>query len=269
MYKFNAREFLYLSNMLSGLQSELELLHQKENTSNTTLSEGNRVWLSEQLDALKNGCADMGLELSMMLVDAIKTSLAQESYTSGRFVSDVKELQRRVDHEISSPLFLVIPHDRAVYYEQPELFGSDVAVKYPAAGYDIQEAGNCYATGRNTACVMHLMRSLEVALDAVGLGAGVPNAVIEAKNSWETLLKKIDAQIVANDKSGDVTWQPKRQFFVDAHAHLFAVKNAWRNPSMHLERKYDEREALRIYNAVKDFMEHLATHVDGSGQFTP
>jgi hypothetical protein len=38
---------------------------------------------------------------------------------------------------------------------------------------------------------------------------------------------------------------------------------------MHLEKKYEDREAQRIYNAVKDFMEHLATHLDASGQFMP
>lgn len=113
------------------------------------------------------------------------------------------------------------------------------------------------------------MRALEVALDAVGLGVGVPNAAIEAHNSWERLLEKIRQQIEANDKAGDPTWTPKRQFFVDSAAHLFAVKNAWRNPSMHLEKKYDSGEATRILNAVKDFMEHLATHFDESGQFTP
>lgn len=116
---------------------------------------------------------------------------------------------------------------------------------------------------------MHLMRSLEVALDAIGLGVGVPNAVIEAKNSWETLLRKIGKQIEDNDKAGDPNWIPKRQFFADAHAHLFTVKNAWRNPSMHLEKKYDDREAERIFRAVQDFMEHLATHLNESGQFTP
>jgi hypothetical protein len=82
-------------------------------------------------------------------------------------------------------------------------------------------------------------------------------------------LRKILDQITANDKAGDPLWLPKRQFFVDTQAHLFSVKNARRNPSMHLEKKYDDKEAERIYRAVKDFMKHLATHLDASGDYTP
>ena len=52
-------------------------------------------------------------------------------------------------------------------------------------------------------------------------------------------------------------------------AQLFAVKVAWRDNAMHLEKKYDEKDAKRIYDAVKNFMEHLAEHLDHSGSFTP
>jgi hypothetical protein len=189
-------------------------------------------------------------------------------YNCTRLAYDLQQLQWRVVDELSNALFMRVPKDAADYYDKPSLFGQQVADNFSDATYDISEAGSCYATDRYTACVMHLMRSLEVALDTVGLGVGISNAVIEAQNSWERLLERIRKQIEANDKSGDSTWPPKRQFFVDMQAHLFAVKNAWRNPSMHLEKKYNEKEALRIYNAVKDFMEHLATHLDASGNYT-
>jgi hypothetical protein len=157
-----------------------------------------------------------------------------------------------------------IPSNR--FYENSRLFGQLVAINFSNANYDIEEAGKSFAVDRYTACVMHLMRSLEVALDAVGIAVGLPDTVVEAHASWESLLKKIDTQIMANDKSAIPDWPLKRQFFVDARAHLSSVKNAWRNPSMHLEKKYTEREAERIFRSVKDFMEHLAAHLTQAGK---
>jgi hypothetical protein len=151
---------------------------------------------------------------------------------------------------------LYIPEDHADFYNNLRLFGDQVATKFPSAGYDIEEAGKSFALDRYTACVMHLMRSLEVALDAVGIAVGLSNAVIEANNSWESLLRKINDQIKANDDKAPAMnwllrrdWLAKRQFIIDVRAHLFSVKNAWRNPSMHLEKKYTEREAERIFRA--------------------
>jgi len=145
--------------------------------------------------------------------------------------------------------------------------GQLVAINFSNANYDIEEAGKSFALDRYTACVMHLMRSLEVAIDAIGIAIGLPDAVIAAQNSWERLLTKMGDQIKANDATPTTDWIANRQFLIDVRAHLFSVKNAWRNPSMHLEKKYTEKEAERIFRAVKDFMEHLATHLHESGKF--
>jgi hypothetical protein len=42
-------------------------------------------------------------------------------------------------------------------------------------------------------------------------------------------------------------------------AKLRAVKDAWRNPTVHLERNYDEKQAIAVFNAVGAFMRHLST----------
>jgi hypothetical protein len=47
-------------------------------------------------------------------------------------------------------------------------------------------------------------------------------------------------------------------FFSNATADLRSVKDAWRNPTLHIERIYDGEEASEIWNAVKTFMRGLA-----------
>jgi hypothetical protein len=41
---------------------------------------------------------------------------------------------------------------------------------------------------------------------------------------------------------------------------LLTVKQAWRNPTMHIDRKYSVEEAEQILNAAKIFMQRLAAH---------
>jgi hypothetical protein len=50
---------------------------------------------------------------------------------------------------------------------------------------------------------------------------------------------------------------------------LFAVKVAWRDNTMYLEKKNKLKDAKRIYDAVKSFLMHLAEHLDQAGNFTP
>jgi hypothetical protein len=257
------KEFSYatLCNML-GLLS----LHSVLTTGDEIIDADERT----SLTTLQKTIADMGLTNSLKLANRLQTEFRIMDYRTRREFSDrIKVLSERVHDDLEDIVFLYVPQDRKDLYENSRLFGDEVAANFSDANYDIEEAGKSFALDRYTACVMHLMRSLEVALDALGRGAGLPSAVVEAQNSWERLLTKIDTQILANDKSALADWPPKRQFFVDARAHLFSVKNAWRNPSMHLEKKYNEREAERIFRAVKDFMEHLATHLDQIGNFTP
>lgn len=39
---------------------------------------------------------------------------------------------------------------------------------------------------------------------------------------------------------------------------LISIKQAWRNPSMHIERRFPKEEAEEIFAAVRTLMQHLA-----------
>jgi hypothetical protein len=52
----------------------------------------------------------------------------------------------------------------------------------------------------------------------------------------------------------------------DLHASLDAVKNPWRNSTMHVEKKYTDDEAQHIFAAVKGFMKKLAARMDENGE---
>jgi hypothetical protein len=50
----------------------------------------------------------------------------------------------------------------------------------------------------------------------------------------------------------------REKFFRDASGDLISVKQAWRNPSMHIDRRYTPEEAQEVFKAVRTFMRKLA-----------
>jgi hypothetical protein len=224
--------------------------------------------LAQSLPAILAHCESINLNLTAKHVRKM-LAIPRNDYTYNKILAMLERLEELFEDELPVVQLKYVQASKVQLYQRIELFGRKVADNFPSASYDIEEAGKCLALERNTACVMHLMRVLEVAMDAVGLGIGIPDATVQAKNSWGQLLADMREKMRQNDKTADPTWIAKSAFFKEAHTYLASVKNAWRDTSMHLEKKYDEREAARIYRTIRDFMEHLAPHLDESGQFTP
>jgi hypothetical protein len=76
-------------------------------------------------------------------------------------------LKTVIDLELESILCLRIAPEKVKFYQETKGFGENVANRFPSAAFDIEEAGKCYACNRNTACVMHLARAVEVGLKSV------------------------------------------------------------------------------------------------------
>jgi hypothetical protein len=117
------------------------------------------------------------------------------------------------------------------------------------------------ALGQGTACVMHLMRVMEAGLKALGMALKIPYAP-----SWESYLAQIQTRIGSKHKIKRVKWKRDESFFRDLSGDLISVKQAWRNPSMHIDRRYSKEEAEEIFKTVKTFMRKLAARMNENGQ---
>ncbi len=168
----------------------------------------------------------------------------------------LRDFQWRIEDEMkTSTLFMRLERRKADYYRGSNLFGDDVARVFTTAALDIEESGKCYAAGRNTACVMHLMRVMEVGLRWLAKTVGAQDSV----PSWDGILKKIHTELLRDHKDKLPDWKRDEAFFAEAATLLHAVKTAWRNPAMHVEHIYDDEKALEVFNAVKSFMRHLSS----------
>jgi hypothetical protein len=152
-------------------------------------------------------------------------------------------------------LFMHIPAGCSERYDKEELFGKGVGTAFPSASFDIREAGNCYAAGRYTACVFHLMRALEIGLGVFGR---VFNLELGQTN-WQPFIEQIESTIAELGKAPgkSVAQKKKHEEYSQAASSFMIFKDAWRNYTAHARGRYTEEEADSILRNVEAFMRQL------------
>lgn len=207
------------------------------------------------LTIIKHHCRNIGLHISIKCVDDILKS-GTKGTTLGELGRRVVELDRLIQWEMSDELFLHLPPEKASRYDQVDLFGSLVAKQFSSASYDIQEAGNCFATSRPTACVFHLMRVLEIGLGAFAAPFNVPSDHI----NWHNIIEGIESKIrsMGQDPNKAPDWKTKQEAYSQAASGFMFFKEVWRNYTAPARGNYTEEQADGIFRNMQAFMHRLA-----------
>jgi hypothetical protein len=172
------------------------------------------------------------------------------------FHSHCANLRSRLEDDLANLHVYSLLPDEAAKFSDSAPFGEEVIAAFPSASFDVEEATKCLALGRDTACVLHLMRVMEAGLKAIGDRLGVDTT---HKPGWEGVIRKSHSQMALPNDRKDASWIKDEAFLSDAIVMLTAVKTAWRNPTMHAEKTYTKEQATRIWDAVRGFMQQLAT----------
>jgi len=198
-------------------------------------------------------CHECGLEFSAKTARRITKLLKKSGKIQGsklqELIDEAKELQSRLHDEMGSVTYFAIEPNKQSLLTGSNLFGEEVTSAFPSATVDIEEAGKCLTFERWTASVFHLMRVMEVGLRVLRSTLQIP---VSTNRSWGFILKQCDDALKSSAYKNDM-------FFTEAIAMLRSVKDAWRNPTMHVENVYTEEQAEDIRNVVKAFMRKLAT----------
>lgn len=110
----------------------------------------------------------MNMHISMDIAHQIANA-CENRYLSTNLRMLLDQLSSVIQSELKSNLYLQIPKERSRYYDVGStLFNGDVSEKFPAVITDMEEAAKCFALGRNTACVFHLMRVMESSIQRLG-----------------------------------------------------------------------------------------------------
>jgi hypothetical protein len=223
------------------------------------LSEASRTKAQSVFVDVVQDCAELGLTASRISAEKVVRLVNIGGCQFDEFRRLVVELQDRIIDEMRAPRFFSLSDEEAEYYNNPRSGWGITLDRFPSALFDVEEAGKCYAFGRGTACVFHLMRVLELGLRALGASLKDPTLDPARNPSWQAILSKGDKELLKPIASRRSEWQVDEAFFSTAHANLRTVQYAWRNPTMHIERTYTDEEAKEVINSTRAFMRHLAT----------
>ncbi|MBO6539167.1 MAG: hypothetical protein JJ969_07165 [Rhizobiaceae bacterium] len=187
-----------------------------------------------------------------------------------RTMSDIES--RFVDHFDDIKLFVL--HQNETTFMQPvdallsvpEHVVEDFSLAYPNASFEIEEAAKCIALGRSTAAAFHSMRAVECGIKAICALLEIPDATKPAEKNWGNILKAIKSAI-------DEKWPAKSRVgnspgvaLERLYATLDAIKNPWRNATMHVETVYAIHESLHILRCSAVFLRELSRRCDEQGR---
>jgi hypothetical protein len=130
-----------------------------------------------------------------------------------------------------------------------------VGERFPDAIDDMNEAAKCFAFERPTACIFHLMRVTEYGINEIA------DFLLMEDHSptWEPIIRKIDAELKLDYK--DRKFKGNQDVLANMSTHLHAVKVAWRNKTMHVEKINTMEHAKEIYDATCGLMRYLAENL--------
>lgn len=243
-------EFVLLSHIIE------ELWHYADESDRMGGYEKQTAYVADRLSFALEIADQMPFPSVAAQIRRITDLIEDENYGILTLFAYLKELRNRVEDDAASIQFLHVQPELVRLYTEPHLFGEKVSDSFPSAIDDIADAGKCLALGQGTATVFHLMRVMEAGLKALGSALGIPYAP-----SWESYLRQISDRISADHKTKSDEWKNEEPFYRDVAGDLQIVKSSWRNPTMHIVKKYTPDEADGIFRAVCSFMQRLATRL--------
>jgi hypothetical protein len=247
MLKLNAAEFYHAALVMEHIHAVARTLEMKPGHDPKSLIPVNtQASMAAWVRTLLTHLEVLEAKVTAFAAEEFAEKLKKKKATHQDVKDQAKDISRRLEHELSLRTLLVIKTERIRFFEPSEPpFGQEVADKLPLAIPDIEDAGRCLAFMQGTAAVFHLMRVMEAGLKSLGSLLGIPYAP-----SWESYITQIDAKIAAKHKTKSVKWKADEPFYRDILGDLQSIKIAWRNPTMHIVRRYSPDEAEDIFRAV-------------------
>lgn len=151
--------------------------------------------------------------------------------------------------------------------EVPEQWGQTLASFYMTDDLitEIRAGVDCFALGYFTASIFHMMRVAEVGLRALAKERGVvlpKDKPIEYGN-WQEILREVDKKVkeIGGTMPAGQAKDRALAFYNDALICLNALKDIFRNQTMHVRYVFNEPEALRAMRMTNDFMEKLGWEI--------
>lgn len=247
MLKFCANDFCQAASIVAQFRTQVY--------SGVIPANGSYGMIGGELGTLERHCAELGLVSTMAQIQRVKQMVDGGGSWSAQAMADaIMEVSTRMIDELEARKLYVVSADRSSY-TSGNGFAAAVAECFPDAIPDMDEAARCFAFERPTACIFHLMRVTEYGINSIAGLLGIS----DHNPTWEPIIRKIDAELKTDYK--DRKFKGSQDFLANASTHLHAVKVAWRNKTMHVEKINTIEHAKEVYDATRGFMRYLAENL--------
>jgi len=255
MLTFNANDFYAAVMSLQSGRYRIEgRMKEAKEYGDKPLSKADVDRVPGFLREVKSHVNALGARVTEMAIDELIVAVeGNEKITLKGVAEKLEDIHNRLKHELSLVSLFVLESEHVKFFDALNPFGEDVSDVLPMAIPDIEDAGKCIALNQGTASVFHSMRVMEAALKALAKLLGIPYAP-----SWESYISQIEKCINEKHKRKTVKWKRDESFFREILGNLQTIKIAWRNPTMHIVRRYSVEEAIDIYGGVRGLLKRLA-----------
>lgn len=261
MLTFYGKKLFRLTSALSYMAGQLDVIEkanaqQKDVQLGVKFEDDFHPNVAMAVQVLCQELESLGLQFTHRAAIRLENVLKEKRIDEYR--SHFQNVQERLHDELETVELLLVPANMAAHYSSADLWiGAEVITNFPTAALEAEEACKCYALNRSTACVFHMMRILELGLNALAQSLQVQ---FDRRN-WENIIGDIEAEIRRISTSRGPSWKEDEQFYAEAAIQFRYFKNAWRNHVMHIRDVYSEEKSLEIMNHVRDFMKHLSKKI--------
>jgi hypothetical protein len=221
--------------------------------------------LLTELVSVQQVCQKMSLVPALDKIDRLKSAIDINDRCIV-IIDKLKILFETIEDESKREQFYHYPREKANLVINTSSDWESTIKKFSSARRDIEEALDCYALDHHTACVFHLMRTAEHGLRALARSLNVSFPKSGTPINWAEWHDLIDQIRIEGKKIADAL--PKgakrdaaRDFYSGAVHHFEGFKDKYRNAVMHARSTYEELDALRVINQVRDFMNGLSAKI--------
>ena len=258
MIRYRVEELFVRLRESEEMERDLEL---KATNLGRILTDEEKQKLSELLMGLLGEMSEIELFNEVATVDLI-TGFDEEMKRPGYMTQDAyTELRtRRKFIEAALPFrqFMYIPLAGVEHYKNANVLSKNARSAFSSAYEELIEAGNCYATGRNDACVFHAMRGLEAPLRALAKVMKIKLSKHPDLATWGDFNRKIAAEI---ERMTNTKHTKKRdqeiKFFAEVGTQFRYLQFAFRDYVCHKREPYGEKDALDALDHSSKLVERL------------
>jgi hypothetical protein len=228
-----------------------------------------RVRIAATIEELCSHLSLMGAQSAWVAASRFAKRLQNHTLeiTYGEIAEPFRDIESRfTDHLQFIRLFVVRGEQMPLLNSPHQILGEPTASRFQDAWFDCEEAAKCILVQRPTAAVFHAMRILEIGIRAFAKRLGIDDPIRPAERNWGVILRKIKESIEARYPARERMAGSEGAFMERLYATLDAVKNPWRNETMHVEGVYQDAEARHILVNTIQLISTMATGFDQHGK---